>query len=82
MKELTNKQLLRLEETFNFNKSSCENDHDEDEEIVNDVNIIVESDKVEDERLVEENGSIEPENEDISQKSIENIENEIIVILD
>ena len=79
MKELTNKQLARLEETFNFNESSSENDDDEDEEIVNDVNIIVESDKEEDELLVEENGSIEPENEDISPK---NIENEIIVIVD
>ena len=57
MKDLTNKQLARLEETFNFNKRYSENDDDEDEEIVNDVNI-VESDKEEDERLVEENGSI------------------------
>ena len=64
-----------MEETFNFNESSSEND----EEIVNAVNIIVASDKEEDERLVEENGSIEPENEDISPK---NIENEIIVIVD
>ena len=81
IKYLTNKQLARLEETFNFNKSSSENGDDEDEEIVNDVNIIVESDKEEDERLVEENGSIEPENEDISPKNIENIENKIIVAI-
>ena len=78
MKELTSKQLL--EETFNFNKSYDENDDDEDDEIVNDVNIIVESDKEEDECLVEENGSIEP-NDDVSQNNIENIEKEIIVIV-
>ena len=82
MKELTNKQLARLEETFNFNESYNENDDDEDDEIVNDVNIIVESDKEEDECLVDENRSIEPENDDVSQKNIENIEKEIIVIVD
>ena len=81
MKELTNKQLVRLEETFNFKESYNENDDDEDDEIVNDVNIIVESDKEEDECLVEENGSIEP-NDDVSQNNIENIEKEIIVVVD
>ena len=69
-----------MEETFNFNESDNENDDDEDGEIVNDANIIVESDKEEDECLVEENGSIEPENDDVSQKNIENIEKEIIVM--
>ena len=68
MKEFNNKQLARLEETFNFNESYNENDDDKDDEIVNDVNIIVESDKEEDECLVEENGSIEPENDELSQK--------------
>ena len=82
MKELTNKQLARLEETLNFTESYNGNDDDEDNEIVNDVNIIVESDKEEDECLVEENGSIEPENNDVSKKNIENIEKEIFVIVD
>ena len=47
MKELTNMQLARLEETFNFNESSSENEDDE--------------------LFVEENGSIEPEKEDVSE---------------
>ena len=69
MKELTNKQLARLEETFNFNENFNENDDDEDDEIVNDINIIVESGNAEDECLVEGNGSIEPENDNVSQKT-------------
>ena len=80
MKELTNKQLARLEESFNFKESYNENDDDEDDEIVNDVNIIVESDKEEDECLVEENGSIEPENDDVSKKPSKTLKRKYLLL--